>query len=137
MKMTMSGSGWWRWMVLVAVVLSAAGTVTAGDSGQGLTEEAQECFECHEDESLEKNLTNGETLSLNVDGDLFLGSAHGAVDCTSCHRNVVLDDHPDERAVESREAHRAETIRATASPATAGPSGPPSATAFPWLSPWT
>jgi predicted CXXCH cytochrome family protein len=108
MKMTMSGSGWWRWMVLVAVVLSAAGTVTAGDSGQGLTEEAQECFECHEDESLEKNLTNGETLSLNVDGDLFLGSAHGAVDCTSCHRNVVLDDHPDERAVESREAHRAE-----------------------------
>jgi len=105
-----SGTGWRRWAVLAAVLAavfcSADRAVMAGDAAAVLTEEAQECLECHEDESLEKDLTDGETLSLNVDGGIFQRSVHASLGCTGCHLDIVLEDHPEERAVGSRREHR-------------------------------
>jgi len=129
--MIISRVGWWRWAVLAAVLaavsLLAGGTVVAGGTGRDLTEEAQECFECHEDESLEKDLTNGETLSLNVDSGLFMGSAHVSVECTGCHQDIILDDHPEERDIESRQAYQKELSQSCGNCHSANPlqEGPP------------
>jgi hypothetical protein len=95
---------------LAAMMLAAALLVAAGASPTGATEalpeEAMECLECHEDDSLEKELANGEILSLNVTEKGFLRSVHADMGCDGCHPDINLDDHPGEREIASREEYR-------------------------------
>ncbi len=43
------------------------------------------CLTCHADSSLETGFTDGRTLSLYVDARVLRDSAHGLVNCVTCH----------------------------------------------------
>lgn len=92
-------------MMLAAAVLVVAGAVPSAAT-EVLPEDAMECLECHEDDSLEKELGNGEILSLNVTEEGFLRSVHADLGCDGCHPDINLDDHPEEREIASREEYR-------------------------------
>jgi hypothetical protein len=93
-------------MMLAAAVLVAAWAVPSAAT-EPLPEEALECLECHEDDSLEKELGNGEVLSLNVTEEGFLRSVHAELGCNGCHPDISLDEHPEERPIANREDYRA------------------------------
>ena len=92
-------------MMLAAAVLVVAGAVPSAAT-EALPENAMECLECHEDESLEKELGNGEVLSLNVTEAGFLRSVHADMGCDGCHPDINLDDHPGEREQRSIDGGR-------------------------------
>ena len=76
-------------MMLAAAVLVAAGFVPCA-AAETLPEDAMECLECHEDDSLEKELGDGEVLSLNITEKGFLRSVHADEGCGGCHPQPVV-----------------------------------------------
>ncbi len=77
--------------VLFAVTFMAA----AAESPVGpLSEADQQCLACHSTEGLKKDLANGETLSLHVQGEVFAKSVHKAIGCAGCHADVDLKNNP-------------------------------------------
>jgi hypothetical protein len=88
----------------------AATDVPAGS----LSEADETCLSCHSLEGMEKDLANGETLSLHVRGEDFAKSVHVWIGCAGCHTDVDLEDHPAERNIDSARGHsivRAEVCR--------------------------
>jgi formate dehydrogenase gamma subunit len=55
-----------------------------------------DCLGCHSDPSLVKDLGNGKTKSVHVDGRAFSDSVHGILGCTDCHADI--SDYPHEPA---------------------------------------
>jgi hypothetical protein len=51
------------------------------------------CLTCHGDSALSMRFANGAALSLHVDASGLRDSAHGQMECVTCH--VGLDTHPD------------------------------------------
>ncbi len=70
-------------------------------AGAGLSEPDKTCIGCHGSQGMEKKLSNGEALSLFVDGDVFAKSVHIAIGCKSCHPDIDLDKHPGDKAISS------------------------------------
>lgn len=66
--------------------------VTAADSA--LSEADTACLGCHSIEGLEKQLPNGESLSLHVSGESFAKSVHRVIGCASCHLHIDTSSHP-------------------------------------------
>lgn len=85
--------------VLTAVVFGIAAALLLGPdparaSGGALSQADQQCLDCHSAEGLEKELANGEKLSLHVEGGAFAKSAHSMLGCAVCHADVTLKNHP-------------------------------------------
>lgn len=84
----------------LAVLFSVAGALllgqgaarAAGSSGSNKVD--QQCLGCHSIAGMEKELQNGEKLSLHVDGAKFSKSVHSLIGCAVCHGTVTLDNHP-------------------------------------------
>ena len=53
-----------------------------------------DCLGCHGDASAVKELGNGKTKSVHVDGNTFSASIHGSLSCTDCHADIK--DYPHE-----------------------------------------
>ena len=80
-----------RFRVLLPLLflLLAAGSAAAQMSND-------DCLGCHGDATAVKDLGNGKTRSVHVDGAKFGGSIHGSFGCTDCHGDIT--DYPHEPA---------------------------------------
>ena len=58
-----------------------------------LSSEAETCLTCHASPAT-KTFGDRTKVSVRIDGKYFAGSVHGTLDCTSCHTDVKLDNHP-------------------------------------------
>lgn len=59
-----------------------------------VSDDTKSCLRCHSVKTLSKQLENKESLSLYIDGSKFEKSVHGAMDCSSCHTDISLKNHP-------------------------------------------
>jgi hypothetical protein len=82
-------------MVLSALLFLAASIIILPCGA--LSQELDECLECHSDRNLTKTDAAGKVHSLYVDKKLFVESAHGKLNytCMECHTEATLD-HPTE-----------------------------------------
>lgn len=61
---------------------------------EAVSQDTKACLRCHGIATLKKKLDTGESISLFVDGKKYDKSVHGAMDCSSCHPNITLKNHP-------------------------------------------
>lgn len=80
--------------VIVAFLLYFATIIHAGAADNALSATDTACLGCHSIEGLEKQLLNGETLSLHVSAEAFARSVHGVIGCSACHAYIDLQTHP-------------------------------------------
>jgi len=76
-----------------------------------LTEESQQCLTCHSDKNLSKQLANKEVLSLYVNIEDLANSAHNFLNCSDCHTDISMQNHPREKTIQSRKEYAAEASR--------------------------
>lgn len=67
-----------------------------------VSQDAKSCLRCHGIKTLQKKSESGESISLFIDGTKFEKSVHGALDCSSCHPNITLKNHPKPRKIGSK-----------------------------------
>lgn len=77
-----------------AIVMAAVAGMTAPASAGTLSKDEEQCLACHGSDRMEKQLANGETLSLHISGDTFVKSVHSVIGCTSCHTDISMTSHP-------------------------------------------
>ena len=80
--------------LIMAALVFAAGSLTAGTAAAALSKQDQACLACHSADGLDKKLANGETLSLHVDAATFGKSVHSKIGCAVCHQGITMDNHP-------------------------------------------
>ena len=68
-------------------------TAAAGNAADTLTEGDKQCLGCHAFDGLTKELTEGKTLSLHIQGEAFAKSVHGVIGCAACHADVDPKTH--------------------------------------------
>ncbi len=78
--------------LLAALVTLAVIALTAPASA--LSPDDAHCLSCHQSAGMEKQLGNGESLSLHIQGDRFAGSVHGMFGCAACHSDIDPAKHP-------------------------------------------
>ena len=76
----------------IPLLLGSFMSASAADSV--LSEADTACLGCHSIQGLEKQLANGETLSLHVSGEAFAKSVHRVFECTACHGYIDAQTHP-------------------------------------------
>lgn len=69
---------------------------------QAISEDTKSCLRCHGIATLKKQLDTGESISLFIDSKRFEKSTHGALDCSSCHPNISVKNHPKPRKITSK-----------------------------------
>jgi len=79
--------------ILCLLLLGALFPRTGHAAGAQPNAEAETCLTCHAGPGT-KTFSDGTTVSVQIDGKRFAGSVHRSFGCTSCHRDVKLDDHP-------------------------------------------
>jgi hypothetical protein len=99
-------------VLFVTTPLTASAAV--GGSAEPLSEGDETCLSCHDSEGMEKDLANGESLSLHIRGDVFANSIHGWVGCAGCHADVDLEVHPGDKPIETLSAYSAEASQVCA-----------------------
>lgn len=74
---------------------------------QEVSESVAYCLECHSDPDMTLELEDGDEMSLGVDAEGFLASAHGSeLVCTDCHQGYDdFDNHPSGNTFPSRRAY--------------------------------
>lgn len=83
---------------MLVLVLSMLGITARAEDGE-LSKETKACLICHDKEGQEKNLENGENLSLHVSTKAFVESMHKATDCEDCHSGIDAKSHGKTKAV--------------------------------------
>ena len=78
----------------LVVLMLAVTSLTARAADSALSQLDQQCLACHSAKGLEKKLTNGEILSVQVDGAAFAKSVHSKIGCAVCHANTSFENHP-------------------------------------------
>lgn len=73
-----------------------------------VSDDTKSCLRCHSVKTLSKQLENKESLSLYIDGSKFEKSVHGAMDCSSCHTDISLKNHPKPKKIASKKAYAKE-----------------------------
>ncbi|WP_460178004.1 cytochrome c family protein [Thermodesulfovibrio hydrogeniphilus] len=73
-----------------------------------VSDDAKSCLRCHGIKTLQKLTEKGDKISLFVDGAKFEKSAHGAMDCSSCHPNINLKNHPKPRKIANKRVYTEE-----------------------------
>jgi len=71
-------------MTFVTAAAGAADSLSDGD---------KQCLGCHSFDGLKKDLADGKTLALHIQGDAFAKSIHGVIGCAACHAGVNLRTH--------------------------------------------
>lgn len=79
--------------VLAAALFLGQGSAYAA-GGAASNKVDQQCLACHSVDGMEKELQDGEKLSLHVDGAKFAKSVHSMIGCAVCHGTVTLENHP-------------------------------------------
>ena len=64
----------------------------------------KDCLRCHSVKTLSKNLEDKKTLSLYVDGSKFEKSVHGALECSYCHTEITMKNHPRPKKIDSKQS---------------------------------
>jgi hypothetical protein len=98
-------------ILLLFVTTPTTASAAVGGSTESLSEDDDTCLSCHDSEGMEKDLANGESLSLHIRGDAFANSIHGWVGCAGCHSDVDLGVHPEDEPIETLSAYSAEASR--------------------------
>ncbi|MBE0619267.1 MAG: cytochrome c3 family protein [Burkholderiales bacterium] len=83
----------------MAALFGAVGALFLGQgsaraAGNAVSQLDEQCLGCHSAEGFEKDLANGEKLSLHVDGAAFAKSVHSKIGCAVCHGSISLENHP-------------------------------------------
>jgi hypothetical protein len=78
-------------LFLIAMLAFLPRTVHANAS---VSEEAQTCLGCHATPGMTMTFQDKSTISVQVDENHFAASVHGSLDCTGCHSDVSMDNHP-------------------------------------------
>ncbi len=79
-------------VAMLALGLSLASASVLSETVE-LSEETQACLDCHDKESKQKQLDNGEFLSLHVSTKAFTASMHKETDCEDCHSDIDGKTH--------------------------------------------
>jgi hypothetical protein len=77
----------------------ATGDDVDQDEAVELADEDLECLSCHDKPGFETKLKSGETISLEISTQDYLGSMHNENSCTDCHSEIDTDTHGTEDAV--------------------------------------
>jgi len=83
-------------LLLALFIATPALTQEAGESGVAGAIPNSQCLECHDD----AGLTDDDGKSLTVHAAQFGGSAHGDLDCVTCHTAALTTEHPDDSELE-------------------------------------
>ena len=67
---------------------------TVHASGTSLSDEAQTCLGCHATPGMTMTFQDQSTVSVHIDESHFQNSVHSFLDCTGCHSDVSMDNHP-------------------------------------------
>lgn len=67
-----------------------------------VSDDVKSCLRCHSVKTLQKKTESGESISLFIDGKKFEKSVHGAMDCSSCHPDISLKNHPRPKKIADR-----------------------------------
>ena len=76
----------------LALLLPPSGLASAADGA--LSRDDQTCLACHGQPGMEKDMAEGEKLSLQIKGKAFAASVHNAIGCSACHADIDLAKHP-------------------------------------------
>ncbi len=76
----------------LALLLPPVGLASAADGA--LSRDDQTCLACHGQPGMEKDMAEGEKLSLQIKGKAFAASVHNAIGCSACHADIDLAKHP-------------------------------------------
>jgi len=72
------------------LLMALAGSASAAD----VSPADLKCLACHGSAGMEKPLTDGEKLPLQISGDNFAKSVHSILGCAGCHSDIDLAKHP-------------------------------------------
>lgn len=73
-----------------------------------ISDDTKACLRCHGMKTLQKVLDSGGSLSLYIDGNKFEKSVHGAMDCSSCHPDITLKNHPKPKKITDKKVYTKE-----------------------------
>lgn len=91
--------------LIFSLALLGTGPVMGQESSQdSVANPDAKCVKCHS-RGLKKKLEDGETMSLQVDVDMFATSVHQVIGCTGCHRDVAKGKHPSREPIASARAY--------------------------------
>ncbi|MCF8159506.1 MAG: hypothetical protein K9J76_02275 [Polaromonas sp.] len=79
-------------VVMLALGLALASANVLSETVE-LSEETQACLDCHDKETKQKKIENGELLSLHVSAKAFTASMHKETDCEDCHSDIDGKTH--------------------------------------------
>jgi hypothetical protein len=70
-----------------------------------ISNESKSCLGCHSNKALTKQLENKEQMSLFVNGIEFSNSIHSSIDCSGCHKDINVKEHPKAVKIKSRKEY--------------------------------
>lgn len=70
------------------------------------SQDTKSCLRCHSIKTLTKKLESGENFSLYIDKSKFESSVHGSLDCSSCHPDINLKNHPKPIKIQSKKDYQ-------------------------------
>lgn len=73
-----------------------------------ISDDTKACLRCHGIKTLQKKLDNGESISLFIDSKKYEKSVHGAMDCSSCHPDINLKNHPRPKKIADKRVYTKE-----------------------------
>jgi len=73
---------------------AAASAAALAADAPALAEGDQACLACHGEAGLTKTFGRGESVSLQVKGEVFARSVHAPIGCSGCHSEVDPKNHP-------------------------------------------
>ena len=79
-------------IAMVAMGLSLASSQVLSETAE-VSEDTQACLDCHDKETKQKKLGNGELISLHVSAKAFTASMHKETDCEDCHSDIDAKTH--------------------------------------------
>jgi hypothetical protein len=97
-----------------AIAFFAALMMLAAVPAFALSPDDEHCLSCHKSQ-MDKPLANGESLSLQIHGEDFGKSVHGAFGCAACHSDIDPAKHPSAvMPIESKRAFSVERSKVCA-----------------------
>ena len=90
----------WLSLLLATALLAVAQAAYSAEPKPAVDPDAK-CLKCHS-KKLKKQLGDGETMFLQINGEEFGQSVHRVIGCSGCHRDVAKGKHPSRTPIGSR-----------------------------------